>query len=121
MSIRDRIGEFRAKRIAKRARSQRAEARREYGAFFDKVSALLFRADPIGINFEDNTDEYDLEAATIIPRLRRCADADQVCGVVHEEFVRWFTPADAGARDQYNEVSAQIWHAWLRYQEHGAV
>src|SRR4051812_45009301 len=115
VSIRDRISELWAQRIAKRARTQRAQVKRVYGALFDEVSALLFKADPIGINFADNTDEYDPEAGTIIPRLRECADADQVCTVVFEEFVRWFSLEDAGTPERYREVASNIWQAWRRF------
>jgi hypothetical protein len=114
--IRDRISEFRLQRIVKRVRAQRDLMKRDYGDLFDEVSALLFKADPIGINFESNTDEYDPEASTIIPRLRKCANAEQVCTVVFEEFVRWFSVEDAGAPERYREVSAQIWDAWRRFQ-----
>ena len=121
VSIRDRIAWFRAKRIAQRARVQRAQVKRAYGALFDEVSGLLFEADPIGINFENNQDEYDAEAGTIIPRLRDCVDAEQVCTVVFEEFVRWFSAEVAGAREQYREVSSQIWDAWRRFESRHAV
>lgn len=46
------------------------EVKRIYGKLFADVSDSLFQADPIGINFDDNTDEYALEAGTIIPRLK---------------------------------------------------
>jgi hypothetical protein len=87
----------------------------EYGALFDSVSALLYRHDPIGINFEDNPDEYDLEAETILPRLRSCRSADDVHKVVHEEFVRWFEPATAGSPEHYKQIALEIWQLW---QEH---
>jgi hypothetical protein len=35
--------------------TQRLKA--EYGDLFDSVADILFRHDPIGINFEDNLDE----------------------------------------------------------------
>jgi hypothetical protein len=37
----------------------------EYGDLFGSVADILFRHDPVGINFEDNTDEYYPEARTI--------------------------------------------------------
>jgi len=59
-----------------RTRQQILESRRrlreEYGALFGSVSSLLYRHDPIGIKFGDNTDEYNLEAETILPRLWNC-------------------------------------------------
>jgi hypothetical protein len=36
------------------------------------TSELLFRHDPVGINFEVNTDEYEPKAGTILPRLHAC-------------------------------------------------
>ena len=49
---------------------ERRQLKAEYGALFDSITALLFRHDPIGINFEDNVDEYEPETGTILPRLR---------------------------------------------------
>ena len=62
-----------------------------YKQLLGEISAILFRYDPIGINFEDNTDEYDAEAGTILPRLRGDMSAEEATAIVHEEFVRWFS------------------------------
>jgi hypothetical protein len=93
---------------------ERRRLKAEYGELFDAVSALLFRHDPIGINFEDNTDEYDLEVGTILPRLRLCFSASDTLQVVHEEFVRWFGAETAGSTDRYKEVASEIWDLWHR-------
>ena|ERR1700758_1444567 len=102
-----------------RTKEQIHEARRrlkeEYGQLFDSVSALLFRHDPIGINFQENTDEYDLEAETILPRLRTCESQPDVVRVVHEEFVRWFDAGTAGPPEKYAEVATGIWDLWQAY------
>jgi hypothetical protein len=50
----------------------------EYGDLFDSMADILFRHDPIGLNFEDNLDEYDSEARTILPRLKDCHSAQDV-------------------------------------------
>ena len=52
--------------------SENKRLKAKYGSLFDSITALLFRHDPIGINFEDNTDEYEPEARTILPRLKAC-------------------------------------------------
>jgi hypothetical protein len=65
-----------------------------YGELFDSTAALLFRYDPAGIHFEVNPDEYLSEAGSILPRLRSCQSAADVCRVVHEEVVRWFDRGD---------------------------
>jgi len=79
---------------------------------FDSLAALLFREDPIGINFETNTSEYEPEAETILPRLRQCQSVDDVCRVVHQEFVRWFGAENAGVEAGYAGVSSKIWEWW---------
>ena len=45
------------------------QAKLLYGPLFDEVSGILFLHDPMGVDFEDNTDEYEPETATILPRL----------------------------------------------------
>lgn len=56
----------------------REQIKREYGTLFTLISNALFETNPIGINFDDNTDEYDAEAATIIPRLSSAKSAEDV-------------------------------------------
>ncbi len=98
-------------------KAERDAIKREYGPLFASISAALFEADPIGINFEENTDEYDPEAGTIIPRLGSATSADDVQTIVHEEFSRWFSPVDAGPRDKYAAVSAEIWKRWRAFHQ----
>lgn len=76
---------------------ERRRLKEQYGALFDSVAALLFRHDPIGIAFENsNTDEYEPETGTILPRLRRCESHADALRAVHEEFVRWFDADTVG-------------------------
>ena len=84
--------------------------------FFEQISNILFKHDPIGINFEHNADEYDPEAGTIIPRLASCNSVDDVCIVVHEEFLRWFSPLDVGSAQRYQQIAKEIWTAWQLHQ-----
>ena len=60
---------------------ERRQLKAEYGDVFDSVAALLFRHDPIGIAFEnENTNEYEPEAGTILPRVLEFAAAQVVAG-----------------------------------------
>ena len=95
-------------------REERRRLQAEYGELFEAVAALLFRHDPIGINFDENTDEYDPEVGTILPRLHTCGSADDVLRVVHEEFVRWFGPGSAGPQECYAVIAGEIWEVWQR-------
>lgn len=92
----------------------RRRLKREYGELFEAMSATLFRHDPISINFGNNKDEYDSEAGTILPRLKVCRSAEEVREVVHEEFVRWFSPEDAGSEERYDQIAKEIWVLWQK-------
>src|SRR6476620_1330472 len=81
----------------------------EYGDMFDSVAEILFRHDPIELNYVDNTDEYESEARTILPRLKNCHSADDVMTVVHEEFERWFDPDTVGEKESYRTIAEEIW------------
>jgi hypothetical protein len=89
-------------------RLEHAELRRRFHEAYDRLEALLFQEDPIAINFGDNTDEYAPEVGTILPRLRSCRGVLDVRTVVHEEFVRWFSPADAGPPERYSRIAERI-------------
>jgi hypothetical protein len=93
-------------------REDRERLRKENRHLFDEISSILFVADLMGINFEMNTDEYEPEVGTILPRLKNCNSVDDVRQVVHEEFVRWFSPDVAGAESRYEKVAKDIWKAW---------
>jgi hypothetical protein len=94
-------------------REARRRLRAEYGELFDSLAGLLFCHDPIGIAVDNpNTDEYEPEAETILPRLRACKSSDEIRAVVHEEFVRWFGEATAGPPERYDEIAVETWGLW---------
>ena len=74
-----------------------------------QVEELLFRHDPIGINFEENTDEYRAEAQTIVMRLPEAAGVDDLRRITHEEFARWFSAQIAGPPERYAVIALEIW------------
>jgi len=88
-----------------------------YQSLYDQVLEILFRHDPIDINYETNTDEYDPEVGTILPRLKEASSENDVQKIVHEEFRRWFS-LDAGGPDRYGEIASEIWTAWRNFQAH---
>jgi hypothetical protein len=97
----ERIGLARAERSAVQARDP---------IFFAAVSKAMFERDPIGINFTDNTDEYDAEAGTVIPRLAGCRSAEDVAQVLLEEFRSWFGVETAGDLPAYRALATDIWN-----------
>jgi hypothetical protein len=95
--------------------AERKRLKAEYRELYDEVAALLFRHDPVGINFKDNTDEYEPEVGTILPRLRSCHSVDDVRHLVHREFVRGFDASTAGPEEHYAKIATEIWECWQRF------
>jgi hypothetical protein len=103
------------RRTREKILEERRQVKQQYGELFTAVEALLFRTDPIGINFDDNTDEYAAETGTILPRLKKCKAPEDVMVVVHEEFVRWFGVETAGPMSKYWSIGFEIWELWKQH------
>ena len=96
--------------------ARRAELKMAYKEFYESVSEVLFRLDPIEINFKTNDDEYEPEVDTILPRLKSCKTVEDVLDVVFEEFQKWFGEDSAGKKDDYKQVANEIWILWLNWK-----
>ncbi|MFH7041752.1 hypothetical protein ABT392_05470 [Paucibacter sp. JuS9] len=91
---------------------ERDSLRAKYGDLLERVSRILFEADPIDLNYKTNTDEYDSEAETILPRLDGAGSAQDVQQIVHEEFCRWFDADEVGPSSNYQAIAESIWELW---------
>lgn len=80
-----------------------------------QISAILFEADPLEVNHEINTDEYDGEAEDIAAGLPQVTEVGSVRELVHACFVRWSSPESAGPASRYDEMAEQIWSVWQRH------
>ncbi len=107
-------------RTKKEIEADKRRLRAKYGRLFDDLAEILFRHDPMGINFEENTDEYEPEARTILPRLKTCHSPDDVLKVVHEEFQKWFGADIAGSRERYKDIAQEVWILWRTSRSPGA-
>jgi hypothetical protein len=101
-----------------RRRAERKAAVRGYEAVVAEISKVLFRLDPMNINFEINSDEYDAEAESIVPRLVGASSEADALHIVYSEFERWFT--DAGPRARYVPVAREVWNVWSRHRRPGS-
>lgn len=81
------------------------------------MSAILFKGDPIGINFGTNTDEYEPEVRTILPRLVGCGSSQEAQRVIFEEFEKWFGVGHAGPIERYDGLAQRVWHVWQWHRE----
>jgi hypothetical protein len=100
---------------AEPARMKRPAVKAEFGRLFQEVSEILFRYDPMHINYGSNTDEYEPEVGTILPRLKECRSAHDVQAIVFDEFGRWF--GLPGEQERYRVPSEGIWLAWRQFKK----
>lgn len=84
----------------------------EYGPFWPWLVECLFRHDPMGLDFGDNRDEYEAEAADILTRLPNLKNAEQVTSETHAIFTRWFDGIDVGREASYAALGAEVWATW---------
>jgi hypothetical protein len=61
----------------------KTEIRKSYGTLYIELEEILFRCDPIGINLEENKDEYDPEVNTILPRLKEAKSEYDVQNIIY--------------------------------------
>ncbi len=97
------------------AREHRLAALHGQELLVDELTAVLFEADPIGLNFETNTDEYAAEAQSIALRLPEVNDLNQLRELVHQEFVRWFDADLAGSPSKYTTLAQKVLTVWHRH------
>ena len=81
------------------------------------VERAINEADPIGLLAGGApSDEYAPEIGTIVPLLANAHRPDDVTGVLHGEFLRWFGKGTAQA---YEAPARQIWDALIEYRKSG--
>lgn len=100
---------------AEEIKLQYKRLRSEYGELYDEILQILFRNDPIGINFEINTDEYEPEVSTILPRLMEARSVEDLHKIIHQEFVRWFGADIAGSKAKYTKIAQNVWDAYKKH------
>ena len=91
-----------------------------YESLVAAVERAINESDPIGL-LEGGapSDEYGPEIRTILPRIVNGQGLDDVTGVLHEEFLRWFGDGTAGSRQAYEAPALRIWDALLQYRKGG--
>ena len=90
---------------------------KKFGVLFSEVEKVLFDADPMGINLGFNTDEYEPEVRTILPRLKPSCSVQDVQQIVYEEFCYWLD--DSSKKKVYLTIARNIWKLWNKYNGSG--
>lgn len=94
------------------SRNERRDSSERYRAALERVSAILFTADPIGIaEANPHTDEYASEAQGILARSDEASGPADLGRITHEVFKEQFGKAGAGPASRYIEIANELWPA----------
>ena len=88
------------------------KVKREHTDLFVKISEILIKYDPAGVFFGSNNDEYDIEVAHIIKKLRRCNSENDVLDVVWKVLKKWFSRHVIKNKSELAPIAQEIWDAW---------
>ena len=86
----------------------------QYGELFASATELFFRVDPAMINFETNTDEYEPEVGTVLPRLESAESVGDVRRI-SLEFRRWFGRLYFDGK-RTDELAVDLWSLWQAWK-----
>lgn len=90
----------------------------KYRKLWQIIDSAIRSEDPIGLlELGAPDDEYDLEIGTILPRVDSARSEDELCTIIHEEFVSWFDETIAGPADSYKSIAQKIWRNYQASKE----
>lgn len=87
-----------------------------YGVLFSEVSRIIFKHDPMNINFGNNPDEYNPEAHDIIAHLQRTDSKRESTKICEDVFIKWFDKYLAKKFKNYKSLANDIWRAWEHFK-----
>lgn len=74
----------------------------------DQIAKVFFEVDPVGLNFDTNTDEYDYEAMLLLESLGNCIlDVDTLTTEISDVFCRAFG-RDVATPASYRRCAEEI-------------
>jgi len=95
------------------SRIERSKLKEKYKTQWEMVAAVICEEDPIGLlEIGAPEDEYDPEVGTILPRIKEASSVEELCKIVHSEFVHWFGQPTAGPLSAYSGIAKEIWHKY---------
>ena len=56
----------------------RRQLKERYAGLYDEILEILFKHDPMELDYQTNSDEYDPEVMAVLPRLHEARSAEHV-------------------------------------------
>jgi hypothetical protein len=82
---------------------------KERGPIFNSICEILFQCDPVGLNFDENIDEYEGEAILIEKELNKIKNINDLSEIINSIFTQQFTEK-IGSENKYKQVVNEIWN-----------
>ena len=89
---------------------------KEYGRFYRGVSDILFRHNPMELDGNRNTGQYDPEVDLLLSRIREAEDLNTLGALLFEVFLTDFGEENCGSRERFDVAAAEIWKAYERHR-----
>lgn len=90
----------------------RAIREKDHPKEFIDINLVLFKYDPIGLNFDTNFDEYEGEARRILERYKEAKDEEQLAAIIKQVFIEQFDEKLASryiTTEAYLSMAKEIW------------
>ena len=89
---------------------------KEYGNFYRAVSDIVFRHNPMELDGNHNTGDYDPEVDMFLSRIREAENLNALQELLFEVFLTDFGEENCGSRERYDVAASEIWKAYERHR-----
>jgi hypothetical protein len=97
-------------------RQQHRMLQKEYGNFYRAVSDIVFRHNPMELDGNHNTGDYDPEVDMFLSRIREAENLNALQELLFEVFLTDFGEENCGSRERYDVPASEIWKAYERHR-----
>jgi hypothetical protein len=97
-------------------RQQHRMLQKEYGNFYRAVSDIVFRHNPMELDGNHNTGDYDPEVDVLLSRIREAENLSALQELLFEVFLADFGEENCGSRERYDVAASEIWKAYERHR-----
>jgi hypothetical protein len=85
---------------------------KEYGNFYRVVSDIVFRHNPMELDGNHNTGDYDPEVDLLLSRIPEAENLRALQELLFEVFLTDFGEENCGGKERYDIAASEIWKAY---------
>lgn len=81
----------------------------KYNKLIIELRSVFNKFDPIGIQEDENFDEYNPEIKAILSKTRKGMNMVQLQELIYNVFVSWFDEETAGNKEEYENLTREVY------------